>query len=237
MVKESGKLNVKDRDIVIPGQILAEGMDYLPSGKAVREDSKIISTTVGLINVRGRVLKVIPLSGRYSPSRNDTVVGRIEEIGKYGWRVDINAPYGTDLNMRDVGTSTFSARGDLSKIFSVGDYVLAGITEITDRKFIKLSTSMRPHRKLIGGILIKVSPSKIPRIIGREGSMIKLLKEESGCEIFVGQNGLVWVNGEPEKIALVSKAMKKISSDSHTKGLTEVIKKIFGEKKRNGSKK
>ncbi len=236
MAKTKEKLQVKDKEIAVPGQVLAEGMDYLPSGKAVREDGKIVSTTVGLVNVRGRVLKVIPLSGRYVPRRNDSVVGTVTDVGKYGWRVDINAPYDSEINMRDAGAPTFGLRGDLSKIYGVGDFVLAGITEIADNRFIKLSTRTRPHRKLRGGIIIEVSPSKIPRIIGREGSMIKILKDGSDCEIFVGQNGLVWIKGEPNNMALASKAIRRISSNSHADGLTEEIKNMFGGKKKKTKK-
>ena len=38
-----GELKVKDKDIVVPGEILAVGMDYLPAGGAVRENESIIA--------------------------------------------------------------------------------------------------------------------------------------------------------------------------------------------------
>lgn len=230
------KLNVKDRDIAVPGQILAEGMDYLPSGKAVRTDNGVVATTIGLVSVKGRVLKVIPLSGRYSPRRDDTVVGIVTEIGKYGWRVNINAPYDSEINVRDA-SSSFTNSNNLSRIYRPDDFVLASITEITDKKYIKLSTKFRPNGLLRGGVVIEVSPSKIPRIIGREGSMIRTLKDEGHCDIFVGQNGWVWIKGDAGNVALVSKAIRKIESDSHTKGLTEEVKKILKGAKKSKPKK
>lgn len=232
---EKDKINVKDRNIVVPGQVLAEGMENLPSGKAKRAGNKIIATTVGLVNLKGHVIKVIALSGKYNPKRNDTVVSEIIDVGKYGWRVNLNCGYDAEINVRDTNASLGK---NLSNVYDVGDYVLASVTEITDNRYIKLSTKFRPNGLLRGGTVIEVSPSKIPRIIGKEGSMIHMLKDESGCNIFVGQNGLVWVNGTPENMALAIKAIKKIESDSHIKGLTEEIQKMFktGKKSKGGKK-
>ena len=50
-----GQILTKDK-IVIPGQVIAEGMDYLPSNGTVREGEKIISVTTGLLKVDGRML-------------------------------------------------------------------------------------------------------------------------------------------------------------------------------------
>ena len=52
MSKEENKsILVKERDIVVPGQELADGMDYLPSEGAFREGDKIISSKLGLFNL------------------------------------------------------------------------------------------------------------------------------------------------------------------------------------------
>ncbi len=100
-----------------------------------------------------------------------------------------------------------------------------------ERRYIRLSVKNRPYRKLHEGIVIEVSPTKIPRIIGKQGSMIKMLKENSGCDILVGQNGWVWIkNDDPTKQMLMVNAIKKIESDSHTTGLTDKIKKMLNSK-------
>jgi exosome complex component RRP4 len=222
------KIHVKDRDIVVPGDLLAEGMSYIPGGKAYRENSKIFTSTVGLASVRGRVVKVIPLSGRYMPKKGDVVIGTITNIGNSGWAVDIFAPYNADLNIGEATTEYIDLhKTELSSIFNIDDYVLAEVVGINERKFIKLSTKHRPCRKLIGGNLISVSPTKIPRIIGKEGSMISMLKQGSGCDILVGQNGFVWIKGDPEKQALAAKVINKIEDESHKKGLTDEIKKML----------
>ncbi len=74
------KLLVKDRDIVVPGDLLAEGMNYIPGGKAYREDKNIFTSTVGLVSLRGRVIKVIPLSGRYMPKKVKEVIAYVQNF-------------------------------------------------------------------------------------------------------------------------------------------------------------
>ncbi len=83
-------------------------------------------------------------------------------------------------------------------------------------------------RKLHGGTVIKVTPSKIPRIIGKAGSMINLIKERTRTDIFTGQNGYVWIRGEDKALAI--EAILTIDRESHTPGLTEKIEKMLGGK-------
>ncbi len=222
------KLLVKNREIVTPGEILAEGMSYLPSGKSAREDEKIFATSLGLVNVKGRVIKVIPLAGRYVPRRGDSVVGKITAISKFGWRVDIKSPFDAELNVAEASNRYIDTkRVSLDKFFALGDHLLAGIIEISESGYIKLSARNRPYRRLGGGIVVNVSPSKIPRIIGKQGSMIRTLKDESKCEIIVGQNGWVWIKGEPEKEMKAIQAIKIIEKESHKSGLTDKVKKML----------
>ena len=69
-----------------------------------------------------------------------------------------------------------------------------------------------------------INPQKVPRIIGKEGSMVMMIKEATGCDITVGQNGWVWIEGEPEQEVIAVDAIKKIEEQSHTSGLTDNIK-------------
>ena len=52
------KLLVKERTVVVPGEPLAEGMDYLPGENTYRENDQIYSKVLGLSNVSGRVIKI-----------------------------------------------------------------------------------------------------------------------------------------------------------------------------------
>jgi len=47
------KTNTSDRKIVIPGEALAEGMDYLPGQWTYREKENIYSTRLGVVSIDG----------------------------------------------------------------------------------------------------------------------------------------------------------------------------------------
>lgn len=53
--------------------------------------------------------------------------------------------------------------------------------------------------------------------------MVSMIKEATGCDIVVGQNGIIWFSGEPEGEVLAVKAFKKIEEDAHLSGLTDKI--------------
>ena len=225
------KLHINDRDVVVPGELLAEGLEFLPSGKAFREGESIFSSSIGLASVKGRIVKVIPLAGRYLPKKMDVLIGKVTAVLAGGWSLDVNSPYLADLPLAE-GTSEFIPRGaDLTRFFDLGDYIYAEVTNVTETKFVKLTASRRPYRKLKGGILVQVSPVKIPRIIGKQGSMVNLIKDATGTEIVVGQNGLVWISGAPDKEALVERIIGMIEAESHKRGLTDKVKQMLGEAK------
>jgi len=222
-----GKLLAKNKEIVVPGEKIAEGMDFLPSDGTYRDKEDIICSKLGMLNVVGKVIKIIPLSGKYMPKKGDTIIGRIFDITFSGWLVDINCAYTAMLNIRDA-TSSYIVRGaDLTKFFNIGDYIVAKIINVTSQKLVDLTTKGVGLKKIQGGIIIKINPTKVPRVIGKKGSMIELIKKTTGCKIIVGQNGLIWLDGEPEKEVIAEKAIRLIEEEAHTEGLTEKVKEFL----------
>ena len=223
------QLLIKDRELVLPGQVLAEGMEYLPSAYVLRDKEQLVALKIGVATIHNRVIKLLPLTGKYMPRRNDYVIGRVGSYSLSSWQVDIDCPYNAGLNVRDA-THDFIDRGsDLGKIFAVGDYIMAQITNIVGTKIVDLTMKGPGLRKLSQGRIIHVAPSKVPRIIGKQGSMINLIKDQTGVRISVGQNGLVWLHGEdPHSELLVLRALEIIQRESHISGLTDRIK-IFLE--------
>jgi len=89
---------------------------------------------------------------------------------------------------------------------------------------------MRGFGKIEGGMIISVSPNKVPRIIGKEGSMVKLIKTATGCNITVGQNGKVWISGSStEKEVATKKIVEFIVDNSVIHGLTEKVEGFVKE--------
>ena len=214
----------KDKEIVVPGEELATGIDYLPGGGTYRDGDKIVAAKLGVLNVDGRAIKVIPLSGQYMPKRDDTIIGKVVDVAFSGWRIDTNSAYPAMLSLKDA-TSEFIQRGaDLTRYYDIGDWVVATITNVTSQKLIDVTMKGMGLRKLVGGRMIKVNPHKVPRIIGKQGSMVSMIKQYTGCRMIVGQNGIVWLQGPPDREIIAVSTIRKIEDESHIPGLTERIK-------------
>ena len=230
---EKTNLKIKDKEVVVPGEILAEGMSYLPSQGTYRKGDHILASKLGLAKIDGKVIKIIPVSGKYLPRKGDVIIGRVKDINFSGWSVDTNCAYQAMLSMKD-GSNYFIRRGaDLTKYFDIEDYIVTKIYNVTSQNLIDLTMKGPGLRKLQGGRLINVSSSKVPRIIGKQGSMVSMVKNATKCNIIVGQNGVVWIKGlKPEDEILTVETIRKIEAESHVPGLTEKIKKYLESKGR-----
>ena len=224
-----GEIYVKEREIVVPGDILAEGMDVLPSSGTIREGKKIFATKYGMVSIKdNRVIRVISLSGVYMPNMNDKVIGKVIDVGFAGWTIDIGSPYTANLPIGEFARERVDLlKVDLSRYMDLGDIVYAKIINVTKSRIIQLSMKEEGCRKLVGGRVIKVTSSKVPRVIGRKGSMIKMIKELTNCNIIVGQNGYIWIKGNPISEFKATKAIYMIEKESHTTGLTDRIKEFL----------
>lgn len=227
------KLLVENKQVVVPGQIIAEGMDYLPSTGTYRLNEHIRAQQLGLLIIDGKVLRTLPLAGRYLPKVNDVVIGRVEDILMSGWRLDINGPYSAVLPLKDASFDYIRKGEDLTNYFDLDDYVVMKITQVTTQNLIDTTVRGPGLRKLEGGRVIVVNAFKVPRVIGKRGSMVSMLKGATSCQIVVGQNGLIWVSGEPEKEVIAYEAIRMIEAQAHVPGLTERIK-TFLEKRTGG---
>ena len=225
------KINVKDKDIVVPGEVLAVGMESFPGIGTYREKENIIAARLGLVQLDGRTIKLIPLSGRYIPKKYDMIICEVIDVNFSGWRLDTNSAYSAMLSMKEA-TSQFIARGaDLTRYYDIGDYVVCKIVNVTSQKLVDVTMKGMGLRKLKGGRIIKVASNKVPRIVGKQGSMVSMIKEATKCNIIVGQNGLIWINGSPEDELLAVKAINKIQEESHLSGLTDKIKDFLEKNK------
>lgn len=229
-----GKILVKDKDIVVPGDVLAEGIDYLPAGGAFREQQNIISSQLGIVSISERLVRVIALAGRYVPKRGDNVIGKVSTVAANNWFVNVGYANEAMLGLKEA-VAEFVPRGvDLTQYFRAGDYLLCKIINVTRQKLIDVSMKGPGLRKLGPGRLIEVTPAKVPRMIGKAGSMINIIKDLTGCRVTIGQNGIVWINGnnaESEDLAI--KALKMIEENSHKTGLTDEVKKFLEKESKN----
>ncbi len=223
----------ENRDIVAPGDLLAEG-EYIAGSNTYKEGNRIYASRLGLVDYEEKRVSVVALNAFYVPSVGDLVIGKVTEVNINGWVIDINAPYSALLRAFDVIPKFKPQKNDLSKVFDIGDMILARVIAY-DRTRDPILTVREPELgKITRGQIVKITPTKVPRLIGRRGSMINMLKRETGCKITVGQNGLILIECKgPEEERLVSMAIYKIEQEAHTSGLTDrVVEMIRKEKER-----
>src|SRR3989338_2389582 len=192
------ELEGKEREFVVPGDEIIKSMEYLPGRNCFRDGDSIYSKRLGIIHIENRVISVIPLVGSYVAEMGDIVIGEVEEIQSSGWIININTANSAYLPLS--GVRGFIRSGtDLSRIYNFGDLLY---TKILSGGKQSLAITMQDIRcrKLLGGKIMEIDPTKVPRLIGKKGSMISMIKEKTGCSIFVGQNGVVWLKGENEDV-------------------------------------
>jgi exosome complex component RRP4 len=137
------------------------------------------------------------------------------------WDVDINSPYSGILPAFEVFGRE---KKELNKVYDVGDVLFLRVVDVDEIKKAKLGLKGRGMGKFKGGIIVDIAPTKVPRLIGKKGSMINMIKDKTNCKIVVGQNGLVWVKGDEDMEQLTRDVIHLIEAEAHTSGLTNKIK-------------
>ncbi|MCK4895572.1 MAG: KH domain-containing protein [Candidatus Heimdallarchaeota archaeon] len=224
------KVIAKNHAIVIPGDLLAEGPINYGEG-IVKRNGEYYSSVVGLFQDKGDFIQVKALKGKYIPRPGDLVIGKVTEVGLTSWIVDIGSPYIAILSANNATEKRFDPiKDDARKIFGLGDIILTKIASFDRTRDPLLITNERGLGKLRGGRLIEIEASHIPRVIGKKGTMINMIKRLTRTQIITGQNGLIWVNGKKIEDELKAiQAITKIELEAHTQGLTDRIRDMISE--------
>ena len=221
------------RDLVVPGDLLAEG-DYEVGENIHKIGNRFYATRVGLFELKDeRRITVIALNSIYVPKPGDVVIGDVVDVGVGSWAVDIRAPRLAILRAADALGKPFRPdREELTRFLTVGDTVIAKV-KAYDRTRNPLLTLGEPGLgKVTSGLIVRITPSKVPRLIGKKGSMIGMLKRETGCQIVIGMNGVVLVRcRNPEDEELLVEAIEKIERESHVEGLTDRVARMIRRRK------
>jgi len=184
------------RKYVIPGDVITTG-PYRPEQNVILEGNKIISTVIGISEIYDDSIKVIPLTGKYIPKIDDLVIGKVVSHTSLSWELDIISCYVGFLPAQDVFGRDFSAHADeLSSKLKSGDLVAARIANFDRTRDPLVTIADRDLGKIDSGDLVKISPSKVPRLIGKRGSMIQMIEMATGAVVTIGQNGWIVVSAE-----------------------------------------
>jgi len=215
------------RQIVIPGESIVSGNEYLPGEGAYRDGNDVVAERFGIANVSEKHVRVVPVSGAYYPRRGNTIIGTIVDITFNGWLIDFGGAQNAFLPVSEV--PRYINRNELRDFLDFGETVIVKVWDVKSRG-TDASMKMRGFGKIEGGLILSVGPNKVPRIIGKEGSMVKMIKGATGCSITVGQNGKVWIKGNSMDNELATRKIIEFIVDNATiAGLTEKVEKFITE--------
>jgi exosome complex component RRP4 len=219
------------RKYVIPGDLVTTG-PFRPEQNVILEGDKIISTTIGISEIYDDSVKVITLTGKYLPKIDDLVIGKVNSHTSLSWELDINSCYVGFLPAQDVFGRDFSAHADeLASKLKTGDLVAARIANFDRTRDPLVTISDRDLGKIDSGTLVKISPSKVPRLIGKKGSMIQMIEMATNAAVTIGQNGWVVVSCETsEGLLKAKKAIEMVNEKAHVVNLPDQIKEMLNKK-------
>ena len=210
MTEEKPKSGKKK--IVVPGDLVTEQRKRL--GKHVfTENGKIYSDALGITNPDSDSASVVPLHGNYVPGRNDIIIGIVSTETYNGYLIEINSIY-----------KSFISKDMVRDRLQKGSVISAVITNVNEVN----EADLDDIRSFFGGEVIEVSPSKVPRVIGKSGSMMQVLKNGTGANIVAGRNGWVWA--KDGNIPLLLEAIDLIEKEAHLSNLTNKVEEFLKKK-------
>jgi len=216
------------RRYVVPGDKIIEG-SFRPLINVIKVGNSIIATRIGIAETGRDGVKVIPLSGVYIPRVNDIVIGKITDHSSLSWEVDINSCFSGHLPAQDVFGRDFSpARDDMGRQLATGDLIAARIIAFDRTRDPMLTIQDKDLGKIPRGELLKISPTRVPRLIGKRGSMIQTIEQATQTRILIGQNGIVVVMGRNlDGTQLAIRAIRMVEEEAHTANLTQRVKVLL----------
>jgi len=155
------------------------------------------------------------------PGPGDNVIGVVKDITFSNWIVDINSPYDGLLHISEFPKRIES--DEMSRHLRIGSSIMTRVKDVDPTMKVELTLNDRKLGQIKSGQVIEISHTRVPRLIGKGGSMISMLKKEVNCNIFVGQNGRIWISGGAEDMDLALKTITLIQREAHTNGLTDRV--------------
>ena len=215
------------RKYVIPGDVVTTG-PFRPEQNVILDGNNIIATTIGISEIYDDSVKVIPLTGMYIPKIDDLVIAKVNSHTSLSWELNINSCYVGFLPAQDVFGRDFSAHASKLK---TGDLVAARIANFDRTRDPLVTISDRDLGQIDSGELVEISPSKVPRLIGKRGTMIQMIEMATDAAITIGQNGWVVISCEsPEGLLKAKKAIKMVNEQAHIANLTDQVKEMLESK-------
>ena len=229
----------KQRNIALPGLII-ENQVQMKSDNTSKIGDQLIFNKTGLIDVFNDQTNILPYKNIYKPKQGDFVIGIVIGFMPNGWQIDLfsykkhmlPAAETPMLNTQSNDKNSYRRRPErfdptkheLKDFLKIGDIIRAEVIDAGRLGNSLLSMNQRGSlEKISNAYYIKINVSKLPRIIGKKGSMLKLLEDTSNTKLFVGQNGVIAIEGTIESYKKVKETINMISRNIFMKGLNDKV--------------
>ena len=171
----------------------------------------MIATLAGPLKKTNKLLSVAPLRARYTPEIGDLIVGRIVEVQKNQWKVDVAAPLLAQLPLSSINLPggvlrrrTTADELQIRNYFQEGDLLVAEVQMLRSSDgTANLHTRSLKYGKLRNGTFLAVSGT------GGGGGVVRSRRQvftiNSGAQgggdvdVILGVNGYIWLSKHIEQ--------------------------------------
>lgn len=204
---------MSEKKIVVPGDFITDQVKRLGSFVYL-EDKKIYSSVVGLLNESNDRVSVIPLNGPYTPQEGDGIIALVKDEMVNGYVLEYNS-----------FDDSFLTKSSINKELGKGTVVFLRVRKIADNGSLEFDNiNILPNGKVF-----QTSPVKVPRLIGKNESMLNLFKQYLGGNIVIGKNGWIWY--DCKDVTLSKRAFSLVVNNSQKSNLTNSVKEFFEKNK------
>ena len=195
----------------------------------------ITATLAGPLRKTNKLLSVAPLRARYTPEIGDLVVGRIVEVQKNRWKVDVAAPLLAQLPLSSINLPggvlrrrTTADELQMRTYFQEGDLLVAEVQQLGGGDgTASLHTRSLKYGKLRNGTFLAVSGT------GGGGGVVRSRRQvftiNSGAQgggdvdVILGVNGYIWLSKHVEQ----EEGMSKIAGGISISNLDDVVSSVI----------
>jgi exosome complex component RRP4 len=185
--------------LVVPGQVIAEGDDFLRGHgtyvEKLNDTERLVASVCGHVERVNKLVSVIPVaSNLYQGQVGDLVVGRVVGIQATRWKVEIGDSCrdavlplsGVHLPGGVQRVRTQEDSREMRLLFQEGDLVTAEVHNMHQDGTLMLHTRSLKYGKVENGCLVVVPPSLIAR---RKNHFCDF----DGITLLLGMNGYIWI--------------------------------------------
>lgn len=212
-----------NQKVTIPGQLLSENKENANFGTYIK-DNKLYSCIFGIVNDKNKI-SVTPFKSKYLPSYKDFIIGIVINVTPMNWIFDINSPYNGLLHVSEYPKRIESSK--MPKLMGIGDAAILRIVDVSIMKKVELTMKEGGLGCILEGRILTIPSSKVFSIIGHDSNIISMLRSSSECDIFVGRNGRIWINGPIRNMNKLENAIDYIVENSEQQDLIDIVAQLF----------